>query len=97
MKVARKEFAMAYWPVTKKLYVFGGGRAGTVTQSIESLDMSSVDEWVVMPEKLTPECGVRGMSAVALPDGIYLIGGVTINGRISSSIHRFDPINSSLT
>jgi len=33
------------------------------------------------------------MSAVALPDGIYLMGGVTTEGRISSEIYRFDPVS----
>jgi hypothetical protein len=31
MKIARKEFAMVYWPVTEKLYAFGGARAAAFT------------------------------------------------------------------
>jgi len=31
------------------------------------------------------------MSAVSLPDGIYLIGGITSEGTVSSLVYKFDP------
>jgi hypothetical protein len=47
--------------------------------------------WTLLPSEFPPGCGIRGQSSISLPDGIYLIGGLTKEGSVSSSMYKFDP------
>jgi hypothetical protein len=67
---------LAYW--CGKLYLFGGVTdSGTMCESVDYLDLEQPGATWLVDSKLPIDIGRKGMSVISLPDGMYLLGGIT--------------------
>lgn len=88
MLVAREEFGLVCDPEGKYLYAIGGFNAeDQCLQSVERYSFAT-DKWQMVTELDRP---LKAMGAVALPDGIYVIGGFDgLEERYCAEVRRYD-------
>jgi DNA-binding CsgD family transcriptional regulator len=85
LPVARQDLAVTAYD--KQIYAIGGESAEGVVGIAERYDPET-DQWESLPEKPTP---VTEVGAAVVGGKIYIPGGQTASGEVSSQLEIFDP------